>query len=105
MVPIEETIGAMAEMVEAGYVRHIGLSEADADDVRRAADVHPICDLQVEYSVLARDIEPRLLPLCRARGIAITAYGVLSLGLLSNAWSEHQQSVEAHDIRTISPRF
>jgi pyridoxine 4-dehydrogenase len=105
VVPIEETIGAMGETVDAGFVRYVGLSEADAGDVRRAAAVHPICDLQIEYSLLARDVEHELLPLCRSLGIGITAYGVLSLGLLSNAWSASRPSVGEHDIRAISPRF
>jgi aryl-alcohol dehydrogenase-like predicted oxidoreductase len=104
-VPIEETVGAMAEMVGAGFVRFIGLSEAAAGDVKRAAATHPICDLQIEYSLFARDIERGLLPLCREHGISITAYGVLSLGLLSEAWSEGHVPVDDHDIRAISPRF
>jgi aryl-alcohol dehydrogenase-like predicted oxidoreductase len=104
-VPIEETFGAMAEMVSAGFVRHLGLSEADTDDVRRAAAVHPVSDLQIEYSVLARDIEHQLLPLCRSLGIGVTAYGVLSLGLLSDAWVTDWSSAPLDGIRAISPRF
>ena len=86
-VPIEETVGAIAEMVQAGYVRHVGLSEAGAETVRRAHAVHPIADLQIEYSLLSRGIEDEILPTCRELGIGITAYGVLSRGLLSGHWS------------------
>ena len=82
-VPIEDTIGAIAEMVQAGYVRHIGLSEVGSDTIRRAAAVHPITDLQIEYSLLSRGIEDDILATCRELGIAITAYGVLSRGLIS----------------------
>jgi aryl-alcohol dehydrogenase-like predicted oxidoreductase len=82
-VPIEETVGAIAEMVQAGYVRYIGLSEVGPETIRRAAAVHPICDLQIEYSLLSRGIERAILPACRELGIAITAYGVLSRGLIS----------------------
>jgi aryl-alcohol dehydrogenase-like predicted oxidoreductase len=103
-VPIEETIGAIAEMVQAGYVRRIGLSEAGAETLRRAAAVHPISDLQIEYSLLSRGIEPEILPTARELGIGITAYGVLSRGLLSGHWSAQRELTE-HDFRTISPRF
>src|SRR3954464_1544495 len=75
-VPIEETVGAIAEMVEAGYVRHIGLSEVGADTIRRAHAVHPIVDLQIEYSLISRGPEEGILPTCRELGIAVTAYGV-----------------------------
>src|SRR5580698_1296533 len=81
-VPIEETIGAIAEMVKAGYVRHIGLSEVGEDTIRRAAAVHPISDLQIEYSLVSRGIEDGILAACRALGIGITAYGVLSRRLI-----------------------
>jgi pyridoxine 4-dehydrogenase len=84
-VPIEETIGAIAEMVQAGYVRHIGLSEVGADTIRRAAAVHAIADLQIEYSLLSRGIESEILPTVRELGIGVTAYGVLSRGLLAGA--------------------
>jgi len=80
-VPIEETIGAIAEMVERGYVRQIGLSEMSAETVRRASAVHPIVDLQIEYSLLTRGIEDAILPACRELGIGITAYGVLARGI------------------------
>jgi len=82
-VPIEDTVGAIADMVRAGYVRHIGLSEAGAETIRRAQAVHPIADLQIEYSLMSRGIEKAILPTTRQLGIAITAYGVLSRGLLS----------------------
>ena len=82
-VPIEDTIGAVADMVRAGYVRQIGLSEVGAETMRRAYGVHPICDLQIEYSLMSRGIEAAILPTARELGVAITAYGVLSRGLLS----------------------
>ncbi|GAA3517989.1 aldo/keto reductase [Actinocatenispora rupis] len=81
-VPIEDTVGAIAEQVERGYVRHIGLSEVGSETIRRAAAVHPISDLQIEYSVLTRGIENGILDTCRELGIGITAYGVLSRGLI-----------------------
>jgi len=84
-VPIEETVGAVAELVEQGYVRHIGLSEVGADTIRRAAAVAPISDLQIEYSVLSRGLEDEILPTCRELGIGITAYGVLSRGLIGGS--------------------
>jgi aryl-alcohol dehydrogenase-like predicted oxidoreductase len=102
--PIEETIGAMAEMVQAGYVRNIGLSEVGADTIRRAAAVHPISDLQIEYSLLSRGIEEAIIPTCRELGIGITAYGVLSRGLLSGHWSR-DRSLAQGDFRTTAPRF
>ena len=82
-VPIEDTVGAIADMVKAGYVRHIGLSEVGADTIRRAHKVHPIADLQIEYSLMSRGIEQTILPTLRELGISVTAYGVLSRGLLS----------------------
>jgi aryl-alcohol dehydrogenase-like predicted oxidoreductase len=103
-VPIEETIGAIAEMVQAGYVRHIGLSEVGANTIRRAAAVHPIADVQIEYSLLSRGIEAQILPTARELGIGVTAYGVLSRGLLSGHWSPDRE-LGAHDFRTFSPRF
>jgi aryl-alcohol dehydrogenase-like predicted oxidoreductase len=103
-VPIEETIGAIAELVEAGYVRHIGLSEAGADTIRRAAAVHPISDLQIEYSVISRGIERAILPTLRELGIGVTAYGVLSRGLISGHWSRDRE-LAADDFRAHSPRF
>jgi aryl-alcohol dehydrogenase-like predicted oxidoreductase len=101
-VPIEETIGAIAEMVKAGYVRHIGLSEASAATLRRAHAVHPICDLQIEYSLFSRGIEREILPACQELGVGITAYGVLSRGLLSGHWSKDRQG---RDFRAALPRF
>jgi pyridoxine 4-dehydrogenase len=105
-VPIDETVGAIAEMVEAGYVRHVGLSEVGAETVRRAHAVHPISDLQIEYSLLSRGIEDEILPTCRELGVGITAYGVLSRGLLSGHWSkEREASLTRHDFRSSAPRF
>jgi aryl-alcohol dehydrogenase-like predicted oxidoreductase len=100
-VPIEDTIGAIAEQVEKGHVRHIGLSEVGADTIRRAAAVHPIVDLQIEYSLLSRGIEDGILQTCRELGIAITAYGVLSRGLIGGAGP----SGDPRDFRAHSPRF
>ncbi|MDN7445967.1 aldo/keto reductase [Burkholderia multivorans] len=102
-VPIEETVGAIADLVKAGYVRHIGLSEVGADTLRRAAAVAPIADLQIEYSLLSRRIEDAILPTCRALGIGVTAYGVLSRGLLGGGWSTAQP--RERDFRAASPRF
>jgi len=102
-VPIEETVGAIAELVKAGYVRHIGLSEVGPQTLRRAAAVHPICDLQIEYSLISRGIEAAILPTCRELGIAITAYGVLSRGLISGHW--RKGSAGKGDFRAHSPRF
>ncbi len=82
-VPIEDTVGAIADMIRAGYIRHIGLSEVGAETIRRAHAVHPIADLQIEYSLMSRGIENKILPTTRELGIGITAYGVLSRGLLS----------------------
>ena len=103
-VPIEETIGAIAELVQAGYVRHIGLSEVGAETIRRAHAVHPIADLQIEYSLISRGPESAILPTTRELGIGVTAYGVLSRGLISGHWSADRQS-GAGDFRTYSPRF
>jgi len=82
-VPIEDTVGAIADMIRAGYVRHVGLSEVGAETIRRAQAVHPIVDLQIEYSLMSRGIEANILPTTRQFGIGITAYGVLSRGILS----------------------
>src|SRR6476646_10074682 len=103
-VPIEETVGAIAEMVKAGYVRHIGLSEVGADTIRRAHKVHPISDLQIEYSLISRGIEDEILPTCRELGIGITAYGILSRGLISGHWSKDRPRAPG-DFRFHSPRF
>ncbi|MDQ2885609.1 MAG: aldo/keto reductase [Chloroflexota bacterium] len=103
-VPIEDTIGAIADMVKAGYVRYIGLSEVGSATIRRAQAVHPISDVQLEYSLLSRDIEADILPTCRELGIGITAYAVLSHGLLSGQWSK-ERSYAPEDFRSFSPRF
>lgn len=97
-VPIEDTIGAIAQLVDKGYVRHIGLSEVGVETIRRAATVAPIADLQIEYSLLSRGIEDGILATCRELGIGITAYGVLSRGLIGGSGSNG-------GIRAISPRF
>ncbi|MFE0359095.1 aldo/keto reductase [Streptomyces nigra] len=103
-VPIEETVGAMKEMVDAGYVRHIGLSEVDAEAVRRAHSVHPISDLQIEYSLLTRRAETDVLPTLRELGIGMTAHGVLSRGLLSGRWAAGT-SIGPGDWRAYDPMF
>jgi aryl-alcohol dehydrogenase-like predicted oxidoreductase len=82
-VPIEETVGAIGDLIAAGYVRYVGLSEVGAATIRRAHATHPVVDVQLEYSLMSRGIEATLLPAVRADGIAITAYGVLSRGLMS----------------------
>ena len=102
-VPIEETMGALAQLVKEGYVRHIGLSEVGAETLRRAAAVHPVSDLQIEYSLISRGIEDEILPTARALGIAITAYGVLSRGLISGHWNKEGRG--AGDVRMMTPRF
>lgn len=103
-VPIEETVGAIAEMVTAGYVREIGLSEVSAATIERAAAVHPIADVQIEYSVLSRGPEASILPTCAALGVGVTAYGVLSRGLISSSASASAFSGPG-DFRAFSPRF
>nr|WP_296776899.1 aldo/keto reductase [Rhodococcus sp. (in: high G+C Gram-positive bacteria)] len=103
-VPIEDTVGAVAEMIEAGYVRHIGLSEVGSSTLRRAAAVHPISDLQIEYALISRGIEADILPTARELGIGITAYGVLSRGLLSDSFRQ-AKTFAADDFRAHSPRF
>ncbi|HET9975745.1 MAG TPA: aldo/keto reductase, partial [Streptosporangiaceae bacterium] len=100
-VPIEDTVGAIADMVKAGYVRHIGLSEMGADTIRRAHAVHPIAALQIEYSLMSRGIEAEILPAVRELGIAVTAYGILSRGLLSSGTAR----LAPGDPRTRFPRF
>ncbi|MCX5014034.1 aldo/keto reductase [Streptomyces sp. NBC_00555] len=103
-VPIEETVGAIAEAVEAGHVRHIGLSEVGADTLRRAAAVAPIADLQIEYSLISRGIEDEILPTARELGIGVTAYGVLSRGLISGHFTR-DRALAPGDFRGMSPRF
>lgn len=102
-VPIEETIGAIADLVKEGYVKHIGLSEANAETIKRAHAVHPISWLQIEYSLFSRGIEKEILPTLRDLGISLSAYGVLSRGLLSGKWSKERQS--QIDFRSFVPRF
>jgi len=99
-VPIEETIGAIADLVKAGHVRGIGLSEVGPDTIRRAHAVHPITDLQIEYSIISRGPETRIFPLLSELGIGVTAYGVLSRGLLSGSTPKSPR-----DSRTYLPRF
>ncbi len=103
-VPIEETVGAIGEMIEAGYVRYVGLSEVGAETIRRAAAAHPICDLQIEYSLVSRAIERDILPVCRELGIGVTAYGVLSRGLIGGDLSAGH-AFAAGDFRQYAPRF
>jgi aryl-alcohol dehydrogenase-like predicted oxidoreductase len=103
-VPIEETVGAIADLVAAGYVRHVGLSEVSAATVARAKAVHPIVDLQIEYSLIERGIERRTLPSLREMGVAVTAYGVLSRGLLGGRW-RGAGSASPGDFRARFPRF
>ncbi|MBK9178004.1 MAG: aldo/keto reductase [Acidimicrobiales bacterium] len=103
-VPIEDTVGAISELVEAGHVRHVGLSEVGPDTLRRAHAVHPVSDVQIEYSLLSRGIEADILPACRRLGVGVTAYGVLSRGLLSGHWS-NDRAVTPGDFRARSPRF
>ncbi|UWU84703.1 aldo/keto reductase [Bradyrhizobium yuanmingense] len=103
-VPIEETIGGLADLVKAGYVRHIGLSEVGSDTIRRAHAVHPIADLQIEYSLIERGIERDILKTCRELGIGITAYGVLARGLISGHWSKDSGRA-GRDYRLMTPRF
>lgn len=98
-VPVEDTVGAIAEMIEKGYVRYVGLSEVGPETIRRAHAVHPVADLQIEYSLITRDIERAILPTTRELGIGITAYGVLSRGLLSAS------AAEAARTRGRFPRF
>ena len=99
-VPIEETIGAIADLVKAGYVRFIGLSEVGPETIRRAQAVHPICDLQIEYSLISRGPEAEIFPVLNQLGIGVTAYGVLSRGLLSGS-----TPASASDFRSRLPRF
>ncbi|MET9524418.1 aldo/keto reductase [Streptomyces coeruleorubidus] len=103
-VPIEETVGAVKEMIDAGYVRHLGLSEVDAATIRRAHAVHPVADLQIEYSLISRAVEADILPTLRELGIGLTAYGVLSRGLISGHWSAGHTAGPG-DSRGFSPRF
>jgi aryl-alcohol dehydrogenase-like predicted oxidoreductase len=99
-VPIEETIGGLADLVKAGYIRAIGLSEVGPDTIRRARAVHPISDLQIEYSLISRGPETRVFPVLKELGIGVTAYGVLSRGLLSGS-----RPSSSGDYRAYLPRF
>jgi aryl-alcohol dehydrogenase-like predicted oxidoreductase len=103
-VPIEETVGAIKELIDAGYVRHLGLSEVGADTLRRAHAVHPVTDLQIEYRLISRGIERDILPAARELGVGITAYGVLSRGLISGHWTKDRETTR-NDFRSRSPRF
>ncbi|WP_328317390.1 aldo/keto reductase [Streptomyces sp. NBC_00388] len=103
-VPIEETVGAIAELIEAGHVRYAGLSEVGAGTIRRAAATAPIADLQIEYSLISRGIEAEILPTTRELGIGITAYGVLSRGLISGHFTRDRE-LGPGDFRSMSPRF
>ena len=102
-VPIEETAGAVSEMIAAGYVRHLGLSEVSAETIRRAHAVYPVTDVQIEYSLFSRGPEREIIDACRELGIAVTAYGVLSRGLISGHWSRARQ--REGDFRAMTPRF
>jgi aryl-alcohol dehydrogenase-like predicted oxidoreductase len=103
-VPIEETVGAMAELVQEGKIRHIGLSEASADTLRRAEAVHPITALQTEYSVWTRDVEAEILPTCRELGIGFVPYSPLGRGFLSGRF-QSPDDLDANDFRRHGPRF
>jgi aryl-alcohol dehydrogenase-like predicted oxidoreductase len=102
-VPIEDTVGAIAECVAAGWVRHVGLSEVGAVTLRRASAVHPVCDLQIEYALTTRNVERAVLPACRELGIGVTAYGVFSRGLLTGGWQPGE--LTPGDFRAHAPRF
>jgi aryl-alcohol dehydrogenase-like predicted oxidoreductase len=99
-IPIEETVGGIVEMIKAGYVRHLGLSEVGVDTIRRASSVHPVSDLQIEYAVITRSPEEKIFPALKEFGIGVTAYGVLSRGLLSGSKPKAQG-----DFRGNLPRF
>jgi aryl-alcohol dehydrogenase-like predicted oxidoreductase len=103
-VPIEETVGAMAELVKEGKIRHIGLSEASAETLRRAAAVHPITALQTEYSLWTRDVEGEILPTCRELGIGFVPYSPLGRGFLSGRFTS-PEDLDAGDFRRRGPRF
>ncbi|MGH8318175.1 MAG: aldo/keto reductase [Steroidobacteraceae bacterium] len=101
-VPIEDTVGTIAQLIQQGYVRYVGLSEVGVQTIRRAQAVHPIADLQIEYSLISRGIERHILPTCRELGIGITAYGVLSRGLISGHW---HKDTDKGEFRGHAPRF
>jgi aryl-alcohol dehydrogenase-like predicted oxidoreductase len=102
LVPIEETVGAIAELIQAGFVRYLGLSEMGAETIRRAAAAHPVAGLQIEYSLMSRGIEAKILPTVRELGIGITAYGIMSRGLLSTGSA---RAIGDGDPRSRFPRF
>lgn len=104
-VPIEETVGAIKEMIDAGHVRHLGLSEVGAAAIRRAHAVHPVADLQIEYSLISRGVEDEVLPTLRELGIGMTAYGVLSRGLISGHWSAGRGGAPGDSRSAMMPRF
>ncbi len=104
-VPIEETVGAIKEMIDAGHVRHLGLSEVGAAAIRRAHAVHPVADLQIEYSLISRGVEDEVLPTLRELGIGMTAYGVLSRGLISGHWSAGRGGAPGDSRAAMMPRF
>lgn len=101
-VPVEETMGALADLVQKGVIRYIGLSEASAASIRRAAAVHPVAALQIEYSLWSRDIEAEVLPTIRELGIGLVAYAPLSRGFLSGAFSKPE---DIKDSRANMPRY
>jgi aryl-alcohol dehydrogenase-like predicted oxidoreductase len=101
-VPIEETVGAIAEMIQAGYVRYLGLSEMGAKTIRRAAAAHPVAGLQIEYSLMSRGIDAEILPTVRELGVGVTAYGIMSRGLLS---ADSARAIGPGDPRARFPRF
>ena len=103
-VPIEETVGAVGELVDSGHVRHVGLSEVGADTIRRAQATIQINDLQIEYSLASRSVEADILGTCREFGIGVTAYGVLARGLISGHWTAKSGRGQG-DSRSLSPRF
>ena len=103
-VPIEETVGAMAELVEQGKVRHIGLSEAAPETIRRANAVHPITAVQTEYSLWSRDPEAEVLPTCRELGIGFVPYSPLGRGFLAGRFTSPDE-LDEHDFRRRGPRF
>ena len=102
-VPIEETVGAVADAIKAGWVRHLGLSEASAATIRRAHAVHPVAALQIEYAIVSRNVEATILPTLRELGIPLVAYGVLSRGLLSEGLTA--APLAKGDVRAHFPRF
>jgi aryl-alcohol dehydrogenase-like predicted oxidoreductase len=102
-VPIEETVGAIKDCIDAGWVRYLGLSEVGPETLRRASVVHPICDLQIEYALTTRNIERSVLPACRELGIALAVYGVFGRGLLTGGWRPGDNL--PGDYRTHAPRF